>query len=113
PGRMRAIEQRFRALVDHSSDVIMLLGPDGTILYASQSTQPVLRYRSTENVGRTAFDPVHPDDRARALHLFGELMQRPGDLVKTELRALHKDERWRDLEAVGVNRLDDPSIRAI
>src|SRR5205814_10305108 len=40
-------------------------------------------------------------------------MQRPGDLVKTELRALHKDESWRDLEAVGVNRLDDPSIGAI
>src|SRR5437773_192465 len=97
--RLRASEQRFRALVEHSSDVIMLLGPDGTILYASQSTQPVLGYGSTENVGRSAFDLVHPDDRARALDLFGELMQRPGDLVKTELRALHKDESWPILEA--------------
>src|SRR2546426_5093857 len=111
--RLHASEQRFRALVEHSSDVIMLLGPDGTILYASQSTQPVLGYGSTENVGRSAFDLVHPDDRARALDLFGELMQRPGDLVKTELRALHKDGSWRDLEAGGVNRLEDPSIRAI
>src|SRR3989449_6333125 len=40
-------------------------------------------------------------------------MQRPGHLVKTELRALHKDGSWRRLEAVGVNRLDDPAIRAI
>src|SRR5437016_4596096 len=111
--RLRASEQRFRALVEHSSDVIMLLGPDGTILYASQSTQPVLGYASTEKVGRSAFDLVHPDDRARALDLFGELMQRPGDLVRTELRALHKDGSWRHLEAVGVNRLDDASIGAI
>src|SRR5207249_7373054 len=29
------------------------------------------------------------------------------------LRALHKDGSWRRLEAVGVNRLDDPAIRAI
>src|SRR3989449_972566 len=111
--RLRASEQRFRALVEHSSDVITLLGPDGTVIYASPSTQPVLGYGATENVGRSAFELVHPDDRADALELFGELMQRPGHLVKTELRALHKDGSWRRLEAVGVNRLDDPAIRAI
>src|SRR5437667_1119617 len=111
--RLHASEQRFRALVEHSSDVIMLLGPDGTVLYASQSTQQVLGYGATENVGRSAFELVHPDDRTHALELFGELMQRPGHLVKAELRALHKDGSWRHLEAVGVNRLDDASIGAI
>src|SRR2546426_5477591 len=49
--RLRASEQRFRALVEHSSDVITLLAPDGTVIYASQSTQPVLGYDATENVG--------------------------------------------------------------
>src|SRR2546429_7651929 len=98
--RLRASEQRFRALVEHSSDVITLLAPDGTVIYASPSTQPVLGYGATENVGRSAVELVHPDDRADALELFGELMQRPGHLVKTELRALHKDGTWRRLEAV-------------
>jgi len=109
---LRASEQRFRQLVEHSSDVIMLLGPDGEVLYASQSTQPVLGYGSTENVGRNVFELIHPDDRTAALELFGELMQKPGHLVKTELRALHKDGTWRRLEAVGVNRLDNPAIGA-
>src|SRR6266481_1973802 len=111
--RLRASEQRFRALVEHASDVVMLLGPDGTIQYASQSTQPVLGYGATENVGRSAFELVHPDDRRDALELFGELTQQPGHVVKTELRALHKDGSWRHLEAVGVNRLDDAAIGAI
>src|SRR6266853_1471370 len=111
--RLRASEQRFRALVEHASDVVMLLGPDGTIQYASQSTQPVLGYGATENVGRSAFELVHPDDRRDALELFGELMQQPGHVVKTELRALHKDGSWRHLEPVGVNRLDDAAIGAI
>src|SRR5256884_1562364 len=111
--RLRASEQRFRALVEHSSDVIMLLGSDGAILYASQSTQPVLGYASTENVGRSAFDLVHPDDRAKLLERFGDSMQRPGHLVTPGLRALHKDGSWRRLEAVGVNRLDDAAIREI
>ena len=110
---LRASEQRFRQLVEHSSDVITLLASDGTVLYASQSTQPVLGYASTENIGRNVFELIHPDDRAAALELFGELMQQPGHLVKTELRALHKDGTWRRLEAVGVNRLGNPAVGAI
>src|SRR3989441_12054290 len=111
--RLRASEQRFRALVEHSSDVVILLGPDGTIQYASQSTQPVLGYGRTENVGRSAFALVHPDDRRDALELFGELMQRPALVGKTELAALQKAGSGRRLEAVGVNRLDDPATTAI
>jgi PAS domain S-box-containing protein len=110
---LRASEQRFRQLVEHSSDVITLLTPDGTVLFASQSTQPVLGYGPTENVGRNVFELIHPDDRTSALELFGALMQQPGELVRTELRALHKDGTWRRLEAVGVNRLDDPAIGAV
>ncbi len=110
---LAASERRFRALVEHASDVIMLLGRDGDVLYASQSTEPVLGYGSTENVGRSAFELVHPDDRAHALELFAQLMQQPSDVVRTELRALHKDGGWRHLEVVAVNRLLDPAIRAI
>ncbi|HEU5261858.1 MAG TPA: PAS domain S-box protein [Gemmatimonadales bacterium] len=111
--RLRASEERFRALVEHSSDVITLLGRDGTVLYASESTAPVLGYDSTENVGRNAFELVHPDDRAGARELFRELLQRSGRLARAEVRALHKDGTWRHLEAVGVNRLDNPAIGAI
>ena len=108
-----ASEQRFRALLEHASDVLMLLDTDGTVLYASQSTSLVLGYGPTENVGGHVFELVHPDDRPGALELFAELMQEPGRLVRTELRALHKDGSWRRLQVVGVNRLSEPAIRAI
>ncbi len=110
---LRASEERFRALVEHSSDVITLLGADGTVLYASQSSQPVLGYGSTENVGRNAFELIHPDDRPQALAMFAELSQQPGHRMQAELRAQHKDGTWRTLETVAVNRLDDPAIGAI
>jgi two-component system cell cycle sensor histidine kinase/response regulator CckA len=111
--RLRVSEERFRALVEYSSDVITLLAPDGTVLYASRSAVPVLGYDPTENVGRNAFELIHPDDRGQALELFGELTRRPEQVIRTELRALHKDGSWRHLEAVGVNRLDTPAIGAI
>lgn len=106
-------EARFRSLVEHSSDVIVLLGVDGTVLYRSGSATPVLGYGPTEYVGRTGFDLVHPDDRGKALELFAELTQEPGRVVHAELRAQHKDGSWRVLEATGVNRLNDPDVGAI
>src|SRR5258708_35648179 len=110
---LRASDRRFRALIEHSSDVVTLLDASGTVLYASQSSQPVLGYASTENVARSVFELIHPDDQARALELFAELMQEPRRVAQIELRALHKDGTWRRLEAVGVNRLDEPAIGAI
>ncbi len=110
---LRASEQRFRALFEHSSEVITLLAADGTVLYASQPASPVLGYGPTENVGRNVFELIHPDDRSGALELFAELMEEPGHVVRSELRAQHKDGTWRRLEVVGVNRLSEPAIGAV
>ena len=110
---LRASEQRFRALFEHSSEVITLLAADGTVLYASQPAAPVLGYGPTENVGRNVFELIHPDDRSGALELFAKLMQEPGQVVRSELRAQHKDGTWRRLEVVGVNRLSEPAIGAV
>ena len=110
---LRASEQRFRALFEHSSEVITLLAADGTVLYASQPASPVLGYGPTENVGRKVFELIHPDDRSGALELFAELMEEPGHVVRSELRAQHKDGTWRRLEVVGVNRLSEPAIGAV
>jgi len=106
-------EERFRALVEHSSDVIALLAGDGRILYASQSAQPVLGYHYGENVGRSVFELLHPDDLTAIRAFLQDAVARPGEVLRTEVRARHKDGSWRDVEAVVVNRLQDPVIGAI
>jgi PAS domain S-box-containing protein len=110
---LRRNEERFRALVENSSDVILLLRPDGTIHFSTAAAFPILGYEAGENIGKSIFDLIHPDDLPRARVLFGELMRRPGSKVRLECRARRKDGDWGNLEAVGVNRLDDPSVEAI
>lgn len=109
----RASEQRFRALVEQSSDAIALLDADGVIRYASKSTERVLGYLPDELAGTRALDLVHPDDLEPARRLFAQSLGTPGASVRAEYRSRHKDGSWRMLEGVGVNRLDDPSVRAI
>ena len=110
---LRRNEERFRALVENSSDVILLLRRDGTIQYSTAAALPILGYTAGENVGKSIFDLLHPDDVPQVRGIFGELLQRPGGTVRIECRARRKDGDWGHLEAVGVNRLNDPSVEAV
>jgi PAS domain S-box-containing protein len=71
-------EERFRSLVQNSSDIITVLSPNGTIRYESPSIQRILGYHPDELVGNNAFDYVHPEDRPIVQQIFEEALQTPG-----------------------------------
>ena len=106
-------EERFRSLVQYSSDIITILDADGTIRYASPAVEKVMGYRSEEQIGTNAFGTVHPDDRDRALDNFAEVLKSPGLHPPLEFRVPHKDGSWRYLEHIVNNLLDDPAVRGV
>ena len=110
---LRASEARFRALLENSSDAVLLVGRDGTILYRSLSATRILGYTPTERVGAAVLDLVHPEDRGRAREALASALARPGEAVTAELRAVHEDRSLVRLECVLVSRLDEPAIRAV
>ncbi len=111
--KLRASEERFRALVEHSLDIVVLLDAAGTVLYASESTNRVLGYDAVENVGQSAFAFVDPNDRPELERLFLELVAIPGHVMQTQFRARHKDGSWRYVEGTAINRLADPAVGAV
>ena len=110
---LRQSEERFRTLMQHSADAIILITEDGTITYASQSLQNVLGYTPNECIGTTIFSYLHPEDAKEVLGKLSEVLQAPGAQVTVEYRARHKDNTWVWLEATGTNYLHDPLIHAI
>ncbi len=106
-------EERFRAMIEHSSDAIVLLSAEATILYASTSTTRVLGYRPEELVGMDAFGFVHPDDVETARRVLTEVSRQPASTLSVELRLRHKDGRWLWNECVASNCLDNPHVRAV
>ncbi len=106
-------EARFRALVQYSSDVITVLGADGTVLYNTPAVGPVLGYEPAELLGRSAFDFIHPDDLQEVATQFAEAVNQPGIAVPVTFRFRHRDGHWVPLESIGSNRLDDPSVRGV
>jgi two-component system sensor kinase FixL len=106
-------ERRFRALIEHSSDLITLIRADGTFAYFSPSLTRILGYQPEELVGRDVLDLVHPENRGRAVELFADLASRPNATVTGTWRCRHKDGAWRWLESVGTNFLSEPSLQAV
>ena len=110
--QMQSSEERFRALVDNSNEVVSLLDRDGVTLYCSQSSAAILGDPVEDMVGLSPFDRVHPDDQAELRSLFQTSLRSPGFPLVSEFRMRHRGGSWRTVEAVLVNRLDDPSVAA-
>ncbi|MGI8549638.1 MAG: PAS domain-containing protein, partial [Dehalococcoidia bacterium] len=106
-------ERRFRALIEHSFDVIALLAIDGTILYASPSAQPMLGYAQGTVVGTSGFSLVHPEDVTVIAQLFSSLLTQPGTSVTSQFRIRRADGAWCWVESVETNLLQEPDVQAV
>ena len=106
-------EGRFRALVEHSTEAILLLDKRGVITYASDSTRRVFGYRPEELVGKSGFELVHPDDMPSLREVFAELLSEPRGARTITVRGRHGDGTWHWMQSTGTNLLDDPSVGAL
>lgn len=82
---LRASEARFRALVQHSFDVTLIVNAQGDILYASPNASR-LRLRQVARGGKpNIFDYILIDDIERLKHLLDRLLTRPDEVIQTEV----------------------------
>ena len=112
PGRTLTPAQ-LGSLVEDSSDAIALLDQAGITLYTNHTATRVLGYPVQDLIGSSALDLIHPDDVAGARALFAQLLAQPSVPLTAEVRCRTRDGSYRLLEAVGINRLDDPAVGAI
>lgn len=109
----RRTEERYRALVQQSSDTITILDAHGRIEYLSPSIVRNLGFDPAETTGKLISDLVHPDDRRRLEVLFQRAARRPGEFGSVDFRCRHADGHFVFVEAVGANMLDNPMVRGI
>ena len=109
----RLRERWFRALVEHSAELVSVTAPDGIVSYVSPSVEAILGWRPDEFVGRSGAEFVHPDDAPRLVAGLRAKGRREGSNPPVEFRFRAKDGSWRWVEAVTTNLLDEPAVRAM
>ncbi len=103
-------EERFRTLIESSTDIIQVVDSKGILRYISPSVQRILGYRPEELVGKPSNDIVHPDDLPIVTEGFVNIMQKPDKPLITVYRCKHKNGTWRVLEGKSLNHLNNPAI---
>ncbi|MGD8860079.1 MAG: PAS domain S-box protein [Myxococcales bacterium] len=106
-------ERRFRALIEHGRDLLILVDADGTILYCSPSSQRMLGFAPEQLVGTPAVNLAVEEERPRAERILGRIVSSPGARVEESIRMMTRQGGSRTIEGTAVNLLDDPAVRAI
>ena len=105
--------KRFRALIENSSDGIILSDEKGVIIYHSPQVERMLGYSFSELKGINAVGLIHPDDKEVSAANFKQLAELPGIAIQMNRRVKHKHGHYVSVEGTVVNLLHDENIRAI
>ena len=109
---IRDRELHFRALIQHSSDGVLLVDEDARVSFASDSFSPLVGLPPTDVAGGNFLDLVHPGDRTKVERQIAEA-GRHATTARVEFRVRHVLGSWRHAEAMIVNRLSDAAVRAV
>ncbi len=110
---LEASEARFRILTDSSIDLVSVIAENGRIMYQSAALKPMLGFDPTETEGKDVFEMIHRDDVDQVRAAFRRIVETRRSTEPVEFRLRHRDGRWRTLESLGTNCLDNPHIRGV
>lgn len=107
-------EERFRGVIEHAHEIILLLEEDGTVVYASPAFARQTGFEEWEILGQTFDTFIHADDRGQAAASLAAVRGAPPSEVHAlEYRFSVKSGAWRSFDANVTNLLADDTVHAI
>ncbi len=108
---LHATERHFRALVQRSSDIVMVVGPDREIRYVSDSIDAIFGYSPGAIVGRRL--DVFGESAGQTLSdALDQVTITPGQVKRVQWELVDPSGRARRAESTIANLLADPNVGA-
>ncbi|HEX2866244.1 MAG TPA: PAS domain S-box protein [Ignavibacteriales bacterium] len=111
---LQTSEERFRLLVQHSTDMIGILDINGYVTYVSPAAKAITGKEPAEWLGKLLYTYIHPDDQGKIKGTVRRFIENP-DLppVKISLRLPSEGGRTIFLETILNGQLNNPAIKGI
>lgn len=107
-------EQRFRALVENSSDAMMILSAQGGVEYASPSFERILGFNKGEFPKENMASLAHQDDLPVHIKMWEEAMITSGVPTSSySTRVIKKNGTARWIISTMTNMLHDPAVNGV
>jgi diguanylate cyclase (GGDEF)-like protein/PAS domain S-box-containing protein len=108
---LRMAEEHYASLVANASDVIMIIGTDGVVRFASPAATRTLGLKPEEITGKSLAELWGGEDGERLRSFLEEIARTPSGVVgPVELRM---ERAARVIEGVGTNLGNDPAVRGL
>ena len=102
----------FTALIENSSDAVVLINRAGNIVYQSPAAERMADYHIEDTYGKPAKDFIHPDDAPDFVQVMQYLAQHPGETMTKQYQLRHKDGHFLWVEGTMSSQLHDKIIKA-
>jgi diguanylate cyclase (GGDEF)-like protein/PAS domain S-box-containing protein len=107
--QLHATERYYRALVQHSSDTIMVVDADLQIRYASDSVRDALGHSADRLTGRR-LDVLGAEASGPLADALAQVRERPGRAASVQWSLKDEAGRVRQVESTITNMLSDPDV---
>lgn len=96
---LAASEERFRGIIENTSDLILTFSPDGTLIFTNQALQKTLGY-SAEQISRLHFQDIcHQDQYSHCWETFQNMLQ--GQVQQSRVETVFKTAHGEKIQVEG------------
>jgi PAS domain S-box-containing protein len=106
-------EARFRSLVQHASDAVIIVDAEGCVRYQSPSIERLLGYPPTHGIGEPLAGVVHPADVVELTRFLAQARATGASTAPARWRICHRNGSWLELETVATDLLHDPAVAGV
>jgi diguanylate cyclase (GGDEF)-like protein/PAS domain S-box-containing protein len=106
-------QARFRSLVQHSSDLTIVLNHEGIVTYVTASVESMLGYQAEDLLRTDLSAIVHTQDQRAIGELAGLLVGGESAPRHVELRVRRADDRWMTLDVTLTDLRHDPAVNGL
>lgn len=106
-------EEKFKAIINNSSDLIRILDKDRKIMFDSPSSTRLLGYPEGSLVGTDPLDIIHPEDREQVRADLEAVFENRNPGTPSEFRILMSDGNYLPVESIAQNMFDVPSVNGV
>lgn len=106
-------EKRYRALIENSTDGLLLVDPKGKVLEMSVMGKKILGLHPDEDLDFASANLLHAEDLSTVINCFVEVIANPGKVKSLELRIKLPSGEYRWIETTFQNLLNEPAVNGV